>query len=270
MSDVDIIIPTKGKIDILTKCLASIIEHTTIDYHVHIADTGSTQQEMHDMVRFVKNAFGEKRNASIHKYNYYNFAKINNDVVQKFCTNDMLLFCNNDIELRNNCVDHMVAEASKQTTGTVGCRLLYENNTIQHAGQIAIEYTPKDWPYEFDALGVTHRGIGQTKKYSGREKVMGNTAALMCISKQKFESFGRYNTNYVECFEDVELNWRVLLAGYDNVYLDDCHATHFESLTRTKTKHAIDKVNKEFIYNLFPFWKNLSRSDQLKILSYKT
>ena len=89
---VDIIIPTKGKLDCLFECLKGIREHTNAKYHVHIADTGSSEDELEEMIRYLKLHFSKSENASLYMYDYYNFAKINNDVV-KNTNGEWLLFC---------------------------------------------------------------------------------------------------------------------------------------------------------------------------------
>lgn len=262
----DIIIPTKGKTDYLFKCLRSIIDKTSIDYHVHVADTGSTKQEFTDIVKFLTNNFRDKRNASIYQYDYYNFAKINNHVVKNYCDNDVLLFCNNDIELIDSCVDELYAVARDDTVGTVGCRLLFEDGSVQHAGQIAFTHRPNGWPFPQDKLEVTHRGLRTRKRFKSRESVMGNTAALMCVETIKFNQVHGFNTRYNECFEDVEFNMELLLAGYNNTYIDDYSATHAESVSRTKSAEAMEKLKHDYIDNLYPFWKQLS-TDQQQIIT---
>lgn len=48
-----------------------------------------------------------------------------------------LLFMNNDIEMiAPDSINEMVGYAQRADVGAVGCRLLYPDNTIQHAGVI--------------------------------------------------------------------------------------------------------------------------------------
>tara|TARA_R110002167_G_scaffold9579_14_gene44335 strand:- start:1765 stop:2577 length:813 start_codon:yes stop_codon:yes gene_type:complete len=266
VSVVDIIIPTKGKTDYLFKCLQSIIDNTTVPYHVHIADTGSTSEEYTDIVKFLTTKFRDKKNASLYKYTYYNFAKINNDVVKNHCTNDLLLFCNNDIQLIDSCIDSMVPVAMKDGNGTVGCRLLFENGNVQHAGQVAFTHRPEGWSEDYDRLEVTHRGLNTTNRYADEESVMGNTAALMMVTRETFYLVGGFNNQYNECFEDVEFNMEVCLAGYNNIYLDSVSAIHAESVSRTKSREAIERLLEDYNKNLVPYWANMSEYNQ-KILT---
>ena len=99
-----IIIPTKDKIDLLLNCIQSIIQHTHIArYAIIIADTGSTTKNKEWLQQNITKLKKTKNFIDIRviEYDYYNFAKINNDVVKNHtpqqCTH--LLFCNNDIKL---------------------------------------------------------------------------------------------------------------------------------------------------------------------------
>ena len=150
----------------------------------------------------------------------------------------------------------------------VGCRLLFEDKTIQHAGQIAFTHRPDSWPFSQDKLEVTHRGLREKTTYKCIESVMGNTAALMCVEKDKFNQIGGFNTRYNECFEDVEFNMNMLLAGYDNIYMDNIKAIHAESVSRTKSPEAMKRLERDYIDNLYPFWNRLSVSQQRALTNF--
>jgi len=264
----DIIIPTKGKTDYLFKCLQSIVDTTTVDFHVHIADTGSTDDEFNDMVKFIKNCFKNNNNVSLYKFEHYNFARVNNSVVNSHCKHDTLLFCNNDIHIQSDCIDKLYNIAMIKSTGTVGCRLLFENGKVQHAGQIAFTHRPNNWQHEDDKLEVTHRGLKSQSRYNDVEKVLGSTGALMCVRRDIFNIIGGFNQKYIECFEDVEFNMRVLLAGYDNMYIDNVDVTHAESVTRSMSSIRMQALWSDYMNNLFPYWCSLSENDQQFIKSF--
>ena len=270
-TDIDIVIPTKGKTDYLFNCLKSIIDKTeTTTYHIHICDTGSDDKEFNDIVSFLKENFSENRNASLHKFDYYNFAKINNAAIDEFTTSDTILLCNNDIKLIDNCIDRMYKTIQEHdNVGTVGCRLLFRNGTVQHAGQIAYTHKPQGWYHlNYDKLEVTHRGLRTDTKYKDQEEVMGNTAALMMIKREVFYDIGGLVESYIECFEDVQLNMEALIKGYKNVYLDCVRAEHNESTTRTKSQEAMQKLESDYFNNLMPFWKGLHPKEKDLITSF--
>ena len=131
---VAVIIPTKGKVDMLYDCVKSLYDNCNSNlFDVFIADTGSTDDEKNQ----IKSQVLPLGNVNLIEYDYYNFAKINNDVVKNHINDDyeFLLFCNNDIKILNNVIYHMLKVfKTKKNVGTVGARLHFENNTLQHDG----------------------------------------------------------------------------------------------------------------------------------------
>lgn len=131
--------------------------------------------------------------------------------------------------------------------GTVGARLHFGDNTIQHDGVLFFFDKNKN-------LRITHQSIGNYFNYSiDTKEVIGNTAALLMIKRKTFEICGGFNESYTECFEDVELNLRCILNGFKN-YCDGLSvAYHFESQTRkykeNKSKNEYDDLKN----NLLPF-----------------
>ena len=163
-------------------------------------------------------------------------------------TFEYLLFCNNDIVVLNNVIYGMLKTFKDNiNVGTVGARLHYEDNTIQHNGIIMIAYPDR-------SLKVTHDGLHSYYNYNNSTKqVLGNTGALLMVKKSLFEKCGFFNEDYYGCFEDVELNVKCISLGYGNYYNGNLVAYHFESQTRNQSS---DKNEQELIdYNtkLIPF-----------------
>lgn len=256
---VDIIIPTKGNTSMLFECIDSIIKHTTgVEYHVYIADTGSTKQEIQQIVSYLHEKFHRTKNISLLRYDYYNFAAINNDVVLNHTTGKYILFCNNDIVLQSNCINRMYQHHTQnKNVGTVGCRLIYPDNTVQHAGQIM-------W-LDNKQLNVQHRGNTTKNRYNNGE-VIGNTAALAMIDRNTFMENDMFNIMCKECFEDVELNLKLLTRGYINYYFDDVVATHHESFTRSGNTDTVSNHEHDIRNVLNPFWNSLTNDKQRHML----
>jgi len=245
---VAIIILTKGKIDLLYNCIKSFYDNCNKNlFEIFIADTGSTDEEK----QRIKNEILPLGDVNLIEYDYYNFAKINNDVVKNHILDkhEFLLFCNNDIKILNNVIYGMLKIFKENPkTGTVGCRLHYEDNTIQHDGIIfQIDQTSKQ-------IILTHSYLGAYYSYTpGVKQVMGNTAALMMIRKNLFIKIGGYNENYGICFEDVELNLSARLHGFINYYDGSLVSYHYESQTRGKSLENSAKEHRDYNEVLIPF-----------------
>jgi GT2 family glycosyltransferase len=241
---VSVIIPTKDKFELISECISSFYEHCNPDlFDIFIADTGSTDENKEKLKSFIS----EYNNIKLIEYDYYNFAKINNDVVKNHLNNthEYLLFCNNDIKLLNNVIYGML-KIFKTTpkVGTVGCRLHYSDNTVQHDGMVF--YIHKN-----NVIQLTHMGLKGYYTYTpSLKKVLGSTAALLMVNKTVFEQCGYFNENYQTCLEDAELNIKCLSLGLTNYYDGNLVAYHYESQTRVEGQ---DDYRQDYINTFHPF-----------------
>ena len=226
-----IIVPTKDNIDILFGCLTSIEEKTKyVNYEILVADTGSSEENLKKIREFCDSRLTVK----LIEYDYYNFAQINNEVVRDHVSEDteLLLFCNNDIELINDAISGVVHTwlKNKKRVGTVGARLHFEDGTLQHGGIVLFGRKSEQGVN----VGVTHHAHRSTYKYqlgdSGR--VVGNTGAFLLVSKSLFEDCDMFNEEYVDCLEDVELNLACMVKGRENYIHNNSICYHYESVTR--------------------------------------
>ena len=251
-----IIIPTKDNIDILFNCINSIFEKSSYkNFEIIIADTGSSPENMKKI-----ESFSEKdEKIKLVKFDYYNFAQINNEVVYEYISKDteLLLFCNNDIELINDAISRMVSAWTKnrRKVGTVGARLHFGDNTVQHGGMLL--WLKKDWLTErgLTRIEISHYNLRQPYKhsYEGIAPVVGNTGAFLLVEKDLFLKVGGFNPTYIECFEDAELNFSILLDGRVNLFVSDAVAYHYESKTRNKSDEKLERLQKDYLERLFPF-----------------
>lgn len=251
---VAIIIPTKGKVEMLFDCVNSFYEYCNSNlFDIFIADTGSTYEEK----EWIKNNILPIGNIKFIEYDYYNFAKINNDVVKNYINNDyeFLLFSNNDIKILNNVVYGMLKIfKTKSKVGTVGCRLYFKDNTIQHDGILAIINSK-------NIFGVTHKELNSYyPKNNNIQEVIGSTGALLMIKKSLFEICGLFNEDYTNCFEDVELNFKTTILGYYNFIDGNLVSYHFESQTRGEDPENMKKLSNDYNNTLLPFTiKNINK-----------
>jgi GT2 family glycosyltransferase len=242
-----IIIPTKGKVEMLYECVKSFFDHCNSEiFDVFIADTGSTDDEKN----WVKDNILPLGNVKLVEYDYYNFAKINNDVVNNLPEDnyEFLLFSNNDIKIMNDVITGMLSVFEKnKMAGTVGARLHFEDNTVQHDG--VLMFLNK----KSNQFGVTHTNLRNYYNYFNHTKeVFGNTGGLMMVRKLTFKKYGMFNENYISCFEDVEFNINVLSAGFKNYICSECVSYHYESLTRNEDPKNMEKLNHDYFNNLVP------------------
>ncbi|EGO8080879.1 glycosyltransferase family 2 protein [Enterococcus faecalis] len=225
---VSIIIPTKNGYKDVQRCVSSIIEKTTYqNYEIIMADNGSTDPKMHELyAEFEQQLPGRFFVESIDIP--FNFSTINNRAVKK-AHGEYLLFLNNDTEvITENWLTLMVSFAQQERIGCVGAKLLYPNNTVQHAGVIlGLGGVAGHGHY-----GYPHGDLG----YFGRLAINVNysavTAACLLMKKADFDAVGGFEEAFTVAFNDVDLCLKVQALGRDNVWLHEVELYHFESQTR--------------------------------------
>ena len=257
---VAIIIPTKGKVQMLIECIDSYFEHCDTDiFDIFIADTGSTDEEKNEINDYIS----KYENIKLLEFNYYNFAMINNEVVKDHIGDgyEFLLFSNNDVKILNDVITGMLGVFSTNIRcGTVGARLHFEDNTIQHDGiWIGLDKNNR--------INLGHLNLGNYYNFQNKTiDVIGNTGGLMMIRKNVFEKVGYFNENYESCFEDVHLNIDLHSSGLKNYLCGDCVAYHYESKTRNEDPENISKLKIDYINELLPHIKNNWEKIKTKIL----
>ncbi len=223
--------------EILYNCLRGIRANVLVEYKIYLAYNGKSP-EVEVQIRHFFEAHFSANQYKIVKYNFYNFAVLNNDIARNHLDpeTEYLLFCNNDVVVAGECVNEMVylMSTSPDPLGTIGCRLLFENGRIQHDGQVVYVWN------DGSLRGLTHVNLGLNPdqiRYAEHRRVLGNTFALCLCTLHLFQQVGGLNEGYKVCLEDVEFNLSCLQYGYKNVILaSHFWAHHFESFSRKHTQ----------------------------------
>ncbi|MBD3351652.1 MAG: glycosyltransferase, partial [Candidatus Lokiarchaeota archaeon] len=223
---IEIIIPTKDNLKYLKRCINSILEKTRwIDYQIIIIDNNSRAEETLDYLDSLKN----NPKFKVLKYKEeFNFSAINNFAASK-SNADFLLFLNNDTKvITEGWLEKLVAWAEQKDIGAVGCKLLYPDRTVQHAGIIlgvggvanhAYYKMPEANQFYFNHLHAI-------KNY------MAVTGACLMVEKKKFDEIGGFNTSLPHSYNDVELCLELYEKDYRNVYIPFVELIHYESKSR--------------------------------------
>jgi len=244
---VSIIIPTKDNAEVLKRCIDSIIQKTDYaNYEILIINNSSQNKETYDYFEELR----DERRIRVLEYDFtFNFSAINNFAV-KHAKGDVLLFLNNDTEVINSdWLTSMLEHVQRKEVGAVGCKLMYPNGMVQHAGVI-LGLT--GGVVEKGVAGHSHKWyIGPEHGYFGRVDLIQNvsavTAACMMIRKTVFEEVGGFDEALTVAFNDVDLCLKIRQKGYIIVYTPYACLYHYESLSRgyEDTPVKVERFNEE-------------------------
>lgn len=227
-----IIIPTKDRVETLKTCIESILEKTSYDnYEIVIVDNNSKDDAAIDYLNTIRKV---PKIITISYWKTFNFSDINNFAAKQL-DSEYILFLNNDTEvISGEWLTAMLEHAQREDVGAVGCKLLYSNNTIQHAGVIlGITGTPG----QVGVAGHSHKHLPNAAHgYFGRPHIIHNvsavTAACMMLRKDVFKEVGGFDENLAVAFNDVDLCLKIRDKGYLIVYTPYAELYHHESLSR--------------------------------------
>jgi GT2 family glycosyltransferase len=139
-----------------------------------------------------------------------------------------LLLLNSDVvPIRNGWLERMLTMYGEYPTiGALAPKLLYSDDSIQHAGMFFALHSSGDF-YEnlhyFKGYPASHPAANV-----GRE-VPAVTAACMLIAKNKFEAVGGFSTDYIiGDFEDSDFCLRLHEQGLLHYYMAEEALYHFE------------------------------------------
>ena len=256
---VSIIIPTKDHVELLADVIASIYEKTTYNnYEILILNNNSEEEKTYQYFEKVQK---EHSNLQVIEASYeFNWSKLNNHGIRE-AKGDVFIFMNNDMSvITEDWMDRLVEKAVQQGKGVIGGLLLYEDDTIQHAGVVVGICGYADHIYK--GMKPVHYGSPFISPMVTRN-VTACTGALMAVSRKTIEKIGNFDEDFIICGSDIELCIRASNRGLENIYDPHVKLYHYESKSRDSYIPPVDFEMSEFFYRMYteegdPFYnKNL-------------
>ena len=225
---VSVLIPNCDHVEELRKCVESVRRKNTYEnYEIIIIENNSK-----DEATFAYYEELEKDpKVRILKYEgAFHYAAINN-FAAKEAKGEFLLLLNNDVEFINkDFIKELLMYAQREDVGAVGAKLLFPDNTIQHAGIIL-------------GLGA-HRTAGHIHYkdenahigYMGRlcyaQNLSAVTGAALMVKKADYDAVGGLDEKFAVALNDVDFCLRLREKGLLNVFTPFAEAYHYESASR--------------------------------------
>ena len=241
---VSVIIPNKDEKETLQTCLEMLEKNTGYqNFEIIIVENNSTTDEI---FRYYKELSGNRRIHLLRWGKEFNYSAINN-FAAAHAKGEYLLFLNNDVKSINpDWLEEMLGVCQRPEVGGVGAKLIYPDNTIQHAGCVIgmggiAGHMFVDMPA--DRTGYLH-------KASLLQDMSAVTAACLLMKKEVFEQAGGFTEELAVAFNDVDLCLKVRKNGYLIVYDPYAKLYHMESKTRgaEDSKEKVRRFQTEIEY----------------------
>lgn len=235
---VSIIVPTRDKLEVLKACVESVRNKTSYpNWELLIVDNASREPAT---LAWLAAQAQDPRIRVLHDPRPFNYSALNNEAVRK-AAGEVIVLLNNDVEvIEPEWLHELASHALRPGIGAVGAKLLYPNGMVQHAGVVL---------GIGGVAGHVHRYLGEEDPgYMGRAMVTQNfsvvTAACLALRKSLYLEMGGLDEQELRvAFNDVDLCFKLVRAGYRNVFTPFARLYHHESLSRghddTPEKQAV-------------------------------
>ena len=239
---VSVIIPSKDHTKDLDLCIRSILERATYrNLEFIIIENNSTEAETFAYYKKIQKEFAQVKVVTWERE--FNYSAINNFGARYAC-GEYLLFLNNDTEIiAKGIFEEMLGFCQRPEVGAVGARLLYQDDTIQHAGVVV----------GFGGIaGHTFIGLHEAENsYFHRamcaQDYSAVTAACMMTKASVFKECGGFTEELAVAFNDIDYCMKVRALGKLVVYAPYAVMYHYESKSRglEDTPEKVARFNRE-------------------------
>lgn len=239
---VSVIIPSKDHHQDLDLCMRSMITRATYqNLEFIVVENNSTEPETFAYYEKIQQEFSQVR--VVYWEREFNYSAINN-FGATFANGKYLLFLNNDTEIiEPRMMEEMLGYCQRDDVGIVGARLLYQDDTIQHAGVVV----------GFGGIaGHTFIGLHEAENsYFHRamcaQDYSAVTAACMMTKKSVFDEVGGLTEELAVAFNDIDYCMKVRSCGKLVVYAPYATMYHYESKSRglEDTPDKVARFNRE-------------------------
>lgn len=230
---ISILIPNKDSVKVLKRCIDSVEGLTHYrNFEIIIIENNSVEEET---FTYYEQAATQYDNIRVVTWQgEFNYSAINNFGARD-AQGDFILLLNNDVEvIEPKWLESMLAICQRPEVGVVGAKLLYPDDTVQHAGvimvkcqSIAEEASPGHafWNLDRDDPGYMRRA-------SLVQDLSAVTGACLMTKRSVFDELGGLNEEFVVAFNDVDYCLRVRELDKLVVYTPDALLYHHESFSR--------------------------------------
>lgn len=225
---VSVMIPNKDHLDDLTRCLESmenVNNYHNVEYIV--VENNSVLEDTFEGYKELEKKYGDK--FKLVKWDgIFNYSAINN-FGARYAKGEYILLLNNDTSvIEPDSLRCMLAQCQRAEVGIVGAKLLYDDDTVQHAGVI-IGYQGVAG-HAFTGMGDDVYGYFARAVLS--QELSAVTAACLLTKRSVFDEVGGLDESFEVAFNDIDYCMKVRAAGYKIIYDPHAKLHHYEYKSR--------------------------------------
>ena len=192
----------------LERYLPSVVAHTEGDAEVVVADNGSTD----DSLQWLRLNYPDVRVIRLDRN--YGFAGGYNRALREVASEYVLLL-NSDVEVTAGWWQPLVEVLDTESdVAAVAPKLLadMERTKFEYAGAAGgfIDYLG----YPFCRGRILSNVEEDRGQYDNRRDIFWASGAAMCCRREVFESLGGFDEDFFAHMEEIDLQWRMQLAGW--------------------------------------------------------
>jgi O-antigen biosynthesis protein len=215
---IDIIIPTRDRIELVRQCITAIEEKTTYpNYDIIILDNDSIEEES-------LSYFNDTKYAVVPCPGPFNYAKIVNRGINHSSADYVVTLNNDTVVVTPDWLEQMVALASLSDVGVVGGCLLDPDGRREHESIVISPYpqhlrTDSNYPH-VDYFSLATRDVAAV------------TGAVQMVERKFWQHLGGMDEQLVVVMNDVDLCLRSQMEGRYVVYTPKVHLFHHVGSSR--------------------------------------
>lgn len=234
---VSILIPNKDLSNMLRRCVESILSKTTYpNYEVVVIENNSQEAETFACYEALS-ADDRVRVVTQPSDGTFNFSRTMNFGASQ-AEGDYLLFLNNDTEvITEDWIERMLGICMRKDVGAVGVKLLYPNDTIQHAGVVMLVSGPSHLGKKLHRNNNEYYALLQVT-----QDLTAVTAACMMTGRAAFELVGGFDESLPVDYNDIAYCLNLRDQELLIVYEPEVELYHYESISRGENKSISRRV----------------------------
>ena len=228
---ISIIISAGDELPATKKCIKTLLKVTDYDnYELIIIENNSSLSEDRDTY-IELNSLTEKKISVIRKNESDNYSTMVNKAVSA-AEGELVVLLSDKIEiLTPDWLTKMAGQALRDSIGAVGAKIVFPDDTIQHAGIILGIY---------GAIGYSHRHVNKNEYgYFGRLLINSNYAAVsgacLMIKKDLYKDVGGLDEEYKTACSDIDMCLKLISNNHYNIVLPDVQMYIHEDIIKEYT-----------------------------------